>query len=145
MKKILLLVLLLSSLSAVAFDVKERQFSMPNPASICQSNETMFGGASVIYSDCADDIDNIVTTKIISNRSFSDFQQFISQYQPDGSFTDYDITDALYDGSLVTISPLDSKIRVASNGSAIRFCLSDRTVYLIKNNAAWLSITLISK
>lgn len=103
----------------------------------------MFGGASVVYSNCGDDIDSIVATKIDSNRSFADLQQFISKYQPDGSYTDYDITDALFDGTLVAITPFDSKMKVTSNGSAIRFCLSDRTVYLVKSEANWQVITVL--
>lgn len=74
-------------MSVAAFDVKQGKFTAPNPASVCSSNEAMFGGASVVYSDCADDIDSIVATKIDSNRSFADLQQFISKYQPDGWFS----------------------------------------------------------
>lgn len=145
MKKILLIVLVLSSLSAAAFDIEEQQFNLPNPFSICESNEVMFGGSSIIYSDCSDDIKSIVTTQIDSNRHFTDFKQFISSYLPDGSYTDYDITDALFDGSLVAITPFDSKMKIASNGNSIRFCLSDRTVYLIKNSTGWVSTTLLLK
>lgn len=143
MKRFLPLALLVFSMSVAAFDVKQGKFTAPNPASVCSSNEAMFGGASVVYSDCGDDIDSIVATKIDSNRSFADLQQFISKYQPDGSYTDYDITDALFDGTLVAITPFDSKMKVTSNGSAIRFCLSDRTVYIVKSEANWQVITVL--
>ncbi len=103
----------------------------------------MFAGASVVYSDCSSDIDGIVATKINSDRSFDDLQQFVSKYQPDGSYTDYDITDALFDGTVVAITPFDSSMKVASNGQALRFCLTDRTVYLVKNDNSWLAITVL--
>lgn len=145
MKKFLPLVLLAFSMSVAAFDVKQSKFTAPNPASVCSSNEAMFAGASVVYSDCADDIHSIVATKIDSDRSFADLKQFISKYQPDGSYTDYDITDALFDGTLVAITPFDSKMKVTSNSSTIRFCLSDRTVYLVKTDTDWTAVTVLPK
>jgi len=87
MKKFLALALLVFSMSVAGFDVKQGKFTALNPASVCSNNEAMFGGASVVYSDCADDIDSIVATKIDSNRSFAHVQQFISEYQPDGWFS----------------------------------------------------------
>jgi len=72
-------------------------------------------------------------------------QQFVGRYRPDGSFTDYDITDALFDGTVVAITPFDKNMRVASNGKTLRFCLADRTVYLLRNDNNWASITVLSK
>lgn len=74
-------------MSVAAFDAQQGKFTALNPTSVCSNNEAMFGRASVVYSDCADDIDSIVATKIDSNRSFADLQQFISEYQPDGWFS----------------------------------------------------------
>ncbi|KKO43778.1 hypothetical protein WG68_18935 [Arsukibacterium ikkense] len=105
----------------------------------------MFGGASVIYTDCDKNIDSIVASKIESGRSFADLQQFVKQYQPDGSFTDYDISDALFDGTVVAITPFDTNMRVASNGKALQFCMADRTVYLVRHNSSWTSITILPK
>ena len=78
-------------------------------------------------------------------RGFDELEQFISNYQPDGSYTDYDITDALFDGTIVAITPFDKNMQVASNGTALRFCLADRTVYLVKNESNWAAITILSK
>lgn len=145
MKIFLLLTAMLYSMTVAAFDITESKFTAPDPAVLCTSNETMFDGASVIYADCAKDIESIVVSKIESSHSFADLLQFVSQYQPDGSFTDYDITDALFDGTVVAITPFDKNMRVASNGKALRFCLADRTVYLVRNNSNWASITVLSK
>lgn len=103
----------------------------------------MFGGASVIYEGCSDGRDSTVATKIESNRSFDDLQQFVSKYQPDGSYTDYDITDMLFDGTVVTITPIDSKMKVATNGTELRFCLTDFTVFLVRKDNSWLAIAVL--
>ncbi|MBV2129020.1 hypothetical protein [Arsukibacterium indicum] len=145
MKIFLVLVAMFYSIAVAAFDVTEGKFPAPDPAALCTSNEAMFGGASIIYSDCAKNIENVIVSKIESNRSFADLEQFVSQYQPDGSFTDYDITDAIFDGTIVAITPFDKNMRVASNGRALRFCLADRTVYLVRNNSHWASITVLSQ
>lgn len=81
-------------MTVAAFDITENKFTTPDPAALCTSNEVMFGNASVIYTNCDKDIENIVVSKIESSRSFADLQQFVSRYRPDGSFTDYDIADA---------------------------------------------------
>jgi hypothetical protein len=145
MKVFLLLTAMLYSITVAAFDISENKFAAPDPTTLCTSNEAMFGGASVIYADCDKDIESIVVSKIESSRSFADLQQFISQYQPDGSFTDYDITDALFDGTIVAITPFDKNMQIASNGKTLRFCLADRTVYLVRNDSNWASITVLSK
>ncbi|WP_148275696.1 hypothetical protein [Rheinheimera nanhaiensis] len=132
-------------MTATAFDITESTFMAPDPAALCTSNEAMFGGASVIYSDCNKDIEGIIVSKIESSRSFADLQQFVSKYQPDGSYTDYDITDALFDGTVVAITPFDKNMQVASNGKTLRFCLADRTVYLVRNDSNWASIIVLSK
>lgn len=145
MKIFLLFATMLYSMAATAFDITESTFMAPDPAALCTSNEAMFGGASVIYADCDKGIESIVVSKIKSSRSFADLQQFVSQYQPDGSFTDYDIADALFDGTIVAITPFDKNMRVASNGETLRFCLADRTVYLVRNDSNWAAITILSK
>lgn len=145
MKVFLLFTTMLYSITVAAFDITESKFTAPDPAALCKNNEAMFGGASVIYTDCAKDIESIVVSKIESSRSFADLQQFVGRYQPDGSFTDYDIADALFDGTIVAITPFDKNMRVASNGKALRFCLADRTVYLVRNDSNWASITVLSK
>lgn len=86
-----------------------------------------------------------MVSQIESSRSFADLQQFVSQYKPDGNFTDYDITDALFDGTVVAITPFDKNMQVASNGKALRFCLTDRTVYLVRSDSNWVAITVLSK
>lgn len=136
---------MLYSITVTASDIAESNFTAPDPAALCTSNEAMFGGASIIYSDCDKDIASIVVSKIESSHSFADLQQFVSQYQPDGSFTDYDITDALFDSTIVAITPFDKNMHVASNGKALRFCLTDRTVYLVRNDSNWVSITVLSQ
>jgi hypothetical protein len=88
MKMFLLFTTMLYSVTVAAFDITENKFATPDPAALCTSNEVMFGGASIIYADCDKDIESIVVSKIESSRSFADLQQFVSQYQPDGSFTD---------------------------------------------------------
>tara|TARA_R110002126_G_scaffold282396_1_gene430771 strand:- start:874 stop:1311 length:438 start_codon:yes stop_codon:yes gene_type:complete len=145
MKIFLLLTLMLYSITLAAFDITENKFTTPDPEALCASNEAMFGGASVIYSDCAKDVESIIVNKIESSRSYADLQLFVSQYQPDGSFTDYDITDALFDGTIVAITPFDKNMQIASSGNTLRFCLADRTVYLVKNDSNWASITVLSK
>lgn len=145
MKMFLLFMTMLYSMAVAAFDITESKFAAPDPAALCTSSKAMFAGASVIYADCDKDIENIVVSKIESSRSFADLQQFISRYQPDGSFTDYDITDALFDGTVVAITPFDKNMHVASNGTALRFCLADRTVYLVRNDSNWASTTVLSK
>ncbi|MDX1536972.1 hypothetical protein [Arsukibacterium sp.] len=145
MKIFLLLTLMLYSITVAAFDITENEFTTPDPAELCTSNEALFGGASVIYSDFAKDIENIIVSKIKSSRNFAGLLQFVSQYQPDGSFTDNDITDALFDGTIVAITPFDKNMQVASNGNTLRFRLADRTVYLIKNDSNWNSITVLSQ
>ena len=145
MKIFLLFATMLDSMAATAFDITESTFMAPDPAALCTSNEVMFGGASVIYSDCNKDIEGIIVSKIESSRSFADLQQFVSKYQPDGSYTDYDITDALFDGTIVAITPFDKNMQVASNGKTLRFCLADRTVYLVRNDSNWAAITILSK
>ena len=143
MRVIALLSVLFFSTAVLSFDVQQAKFSAPQPLVLCNSSEEMFGGASVIYETCSDGIDSIVTTGIESQRGFDELEQFISNYQPDGSYTDYDITDALFDGTIVAITPFDSKMKVASNGAALRFCLNDRTVYLVKNDSGWQVITVL--
>ncbi|NRQ43441.1 hypothetical protein HRH59_12875 [Rheinheimera sp. YQF-2] len=145
MKMFLLLATMLYSITVAAFDITENKFATPDPTALCTSNEVMFGGASVIYADCDKDIESIVVSKIDSGHSFGDLRQFVSQYQPDGSFTDYDIADVLFDGTIVAITPFDKNMQVASNGKALRFCLADRTVYLVRNDSNWASITVLSK
>ena len=145
MKVFLLLTTMLYSMTVAAFDITESKFTAPDPTALCKSNEAMFGGASVIYADCDKGIESIVVSKIKSSPSFADLQQFISKYQPDGSFTDYDITDALFDGTIVAITPFDKNMQVASNGKTLRFCLADRTVYLVRNDSNWAAITILSK
>lgn len=145
MKIFLLLTAMLYSITVAAFDITESKFTAPDPAALCTGNEAMFGGASVVYADCDKGIESIVVSKIESSHSFADLLQFVSKYQPDGSFTDYDITDALFDGTVVTITPFDKNMQVASNGTALRFCLADRTVYLVRNNSNWASITVLSE
>lgn len=145
MRMFLLFTTMLYSMAVAAFDITDSKFTAPDPEALCPSNEAMFGGASVIYSDFAKDIENIIVSKIKSSRNFADLQQFISQYQPNGSFTDYDITDALFDGTIVVITPFDKNMQVTSNGNTLRFCLADRTVYVIKNSSNWASITVLSQ
>ena len=145
MKMFLLLTTMLYSITVTAFDITDSNFTAPDPAALCASNEAMFGGASIIYSYCDKDIASIVINKIESSHSFADLQEFVSQYQPDGSFTDYDINDALFDGTIVAITPFDKNMQVASNGKTLRFCLADRTVYLVKNDSHWVAITVLSQ
>lgn len=145
MKYLIVFGFLLCNATASAFDVVSGDFTTPNPTTVCSSSEAMFGGASVVYNDCGGDVDSIVATKIDSKRSFIELQQFISDYQPDGSFTDYDTSDALFDGAVVAITPFDSRMKVASSGNVLRFCLSDRTVYLVKNDNDWSAVTVLPK
>lgn len=145
MRYLMIFGFLLFSLTVSAFEVFNSDFTTPNPTTVCSSSEAMFGGASVVYNDCGDDVDSIVATKIVSKRSFIELQQFIRDYKPDGSFTDYDTSDALYDGTVVAITPFDSRMTVASSGNVLRFCLSDRTVYLVKNDNDWSAVTVLPK
>lgn len=144
MRVFVLLNVLFFSTPLLALDVQQAKFSAPQPSVLCSSSEEIFGGASIIYEACSDDIDSIVTTDIESQRGFDELEQFIRNYQPDGSYTYYDITDALFDGTIVAITPFDSKMKVASNGAALRFCLTDRTVYLVKNDSGWQVITVLA-
>ena len=124
MKIFLLFTTILYSITVAAFDITENKFATPDPVVLCTSNDVMFGGASVIYTDCDKDIESIVVSKIESSSSFADLQQFVSRYQPDGSFTDYNITDALFDGTIVATTPFDKNMQVASNGKTLRYCLN---------------------
>lgn len=145
MKHLFLCALFACSFTTSAFDVVRGNVETPIPKDVCDVTEVMFDGNTTLYSQCKDTVDSIVTVKIDSERSFADLLEFLHHYQPDGSFADYDVTDALLDGVLVAITPFDDSMVVTEGSSAIRFCLSDRTVYLVNDNLRWVVITVLSK
>ena len=145
MRALVFLIFVLLSTTAHSFEVQSSKFDPPKPETLCSVKEDMFAGASIIYTECNKDIDSIISSGIESQRSFDELQQFVRNYQPDGSYTNYDISDALFDGTVVAITPFDSKMKVASNGSVLRFCLSDRTVYLVRDETNWQVITVLPK
>jgi hypothetical protein len=56
-------------------------------------------------------------------------------------------SEAMFGDTSVIYADCDKDIEsiVASNGKTLRFCLADRTVYLVRNESNWASITLLPK
>ncbi|WP_091339028.1 hypothetical protein [Alkalimonas amylolytica] len=104
----------------------------------------MFAGASIIYSECQDDIDAIVVHGIQSSHSFEALLQFAQSYQNEQVALDEAITDPLFDGLVVALTPFDPAMSISHDEvSTIEFSLSDKAVFFIRETGRWQVITVL--
>ncbi|MCC5825132.1 hypothetical protein [Alkalimonas sp.] len=138
MKAIVLFLVCMLTLSA------SESIHTPIPSQLCSQQDSMFAGASIIYSECQDDIDAIVMHAIQSTHSFEDLLQFAQRYQKEQVAFDEAITDPLFDGLVVALTPFDPTMSINHDQvSTLEFSLSDRTVFFIRETGRWQVITVL--
>ncbi|SEA06623.1 hypothetical protein SAMN04488051_101542 [Alkalimonas amylolytica] len=116
----------------------------PIPSQLCSQQDSMFAGASIIYSECQDDIDAIVVHGIQSSHSFEALLQFAQSYQNEQVALDEAITDPLFDGLVVALTPFDPAMSISHDEvSTIEFSLSDKAVFFIRETGRWQVITVL--